>query len=77
MQIVVLSEEEDKWRWRLDENGIFTVKSVYMLLGTVFPSELVFNEQQLRVLNNIWKSPVPSKVIAFAESFAESDSNKG
>jgi hypothetical protein len=49
----------------LDVNG-FTVKSVYVLLGSVFPSESVFNEQQLRVLNNIWKSPVPSKVIAFS-----------
>jgi hypothetical protein len=50
MPIVIMSEEEDEWRWGLDVNG-FTVKSVYVLLGSVFPS--VFNEQQLRVLNNI------------------------
>jgi hypothetical protein len=66
MPIVIMSEEEDEWRWGLDVNGRFTVKSIYVLLGMVFPLESVFNEQQLRVLNNIWKSPVPSKVIAFS-----------
>jgi hypothetical protein len=42
------------------------VKSTYEFLGTIFSPEPNFGEQELRVLNNIWKSPAPSKVIAFS-----------
>jgi hypothetical protein len=63
---LVLSGEEDAWRWRLEDDGVFSVKSVYLLLGNIFAMEPEFGTQELRVFNNIWKSPVPSKVIAFA-----------
>jgi hypothetical protein len=62
---LVLSNETDHWNWVLEGNGSFTVKSVYLMLGAVFNSDSVFNDDQLRVLNNIWRSPTPSKVIAF------------
>jgi hypothetical protein len=63
---VELKEEEDEWRWVLEDNGSFSVKSVYLLLGRVFGQTSNLSDQDLRVLNNIWKSPAPSKVIAFA-----------
>jgi hypothetical protein len=66
LPMITFSEEEDVWKWLLEESGIFTVKSAYVLLGTVFPSDSDFNCQQLRVFNNIWKSSAPSKVIAFS-----------
>jgi hypothetical protein len=61
-----LSGEEDEWAWALEEDGMFSVKSTYEFLGTIFSPEPSFGEEELRVLNNIWKSPAPSKVIAFS-----------
>jgi hypothetical protein len=63
---LALSDVEDAWRWVVEESGVFTVKSAYLLLGNVFPSVSSFNDQELRIFNNIWKSPAPSKVIAFS-----------
>jgi hypothetical protein len=63
---LVVSEEEDKWKWEIEDSGAFSVKSVYLLLGNVFSTDLVFGDQELRVLNNIWRSPAPSKAIAFS-----------
>jgi hypothetical protein len=37
-----------------------------MLLGSMLSTDSTFSQQELRVLNNIWKSPAPSKVIAFS-----------
>ncbi|GAU50748.1 hypothetical protein TSUD_191120 [Trifolium subterraneum] len=45
---------------------MFTVKSAYLLLGTVFDPCSVFNAYELSVLNSIWRSPAPSKVLAFS-----------
>jgi hypothetical protein len=48
----------------LGEGGVFTVHSAYLFLGAVHES--IFNDHELRVFNNIWKSLAPSKVIAFS-----------
>ncbi|MCI28454.1 F-box family protein, partial [Trifolium medium] len=63
---VVFSGAEDEWRWRLEDGGLFSVSSVYGFLGRSFSSDTVFNDQELRVFKKIWKSPAPSKVIAFS-----------
>jgi hypothetical protein len=61
-----LTEEEDVWKWVLVDDGKFTVNSTYVFLGSIFSPVSDLGNQELRVLNNIWKSPAPSKVIAFS-----------
>jgi hypothetical protein len=57
--VLTLSDEEDVWKWELGEEGTFSVKSTYSFLGSIFSPESDFGVQELRVLNNIWKSPAP------------------
>jgi hypothetical protein len=64
--MVARSEENDRWFWSSEESGIFSVKLAYLLLGRVFVLELDFGPNELRVLNNIWRSSAPPKVIAFS-----------
>jgi len=60
------SNREDEWRWSLEESGAFTVKSAYAhLMGLVGPKGL-WNSDEERVFVRLWKSPAPSKVVAFA-----------
>jgi hypothetical protein len=61
-----LSEDVDEWRWGLEDDGLFSVKSMYLHIDSVFSPEPSLREDVLRVLKNIWKSPAPSKVIAFS-----------
>jgi hypothetical protein len=58
--------EEDRWDWVLDDGGSFSVRSTYLLMGSIFSPEPLLANHEFRVLNNIWKSPAPSKVIAFS-----------
>jgi hypothetical protein len=66
IELLEVREEEDEWSWELEDNGTFSVRSVYLALGNVFVPETMLSEQELRVLKYIWKSPAPSKVIAFS-----------
>jgi hypothetical protein len=61
-----LSEEEDEWRWEREGSGVFSVKSAYLLLGSVFDQASILTGPVLRVLSSMWKAPAPSKVLAFA-----------
>ncbi|GAU25119.1 hypothetical protein TSUD_274080 [Trifolium subterraneum] len=63
---MAFSTDDDVWYWGLEDGGVFTVKSAYLLLGRMFASFSMFNVCELRVLNSIWRSPAPSKVIAFS-----------
>jgi hypothetical protein len=63
---LVLSEVEDDWSWLPGEGGLFSVHSVYCILGNVFTPEVVFSEFELSVFRKMWKSPAPSKVLAFS-----------
>jgi hypothetical protein len=60
------SLNEDVWRWKLDDNGVFSVKSAYIRLKSVIDTEDVWGEEEKRVFANLWKCPAPSKVVAFA-----------
>ena len=60
------TQEDDVWRWRLEEEGRFTVKSMYKKLeGLLLEARSVMDDQG-RVFLNLWKSKAPSKVVAFS-----------
>ncbi|GAU28852.1 hypothetical protein TSUD_21890 [Trifolium subterraneum] len=63
---LAFSEVEDEWLWRLEDDGMFSVSSVYRHLSCVFSPASVLYDHELRVLYHIWKSLAPSKVIAFS-----------
>jgi len=60
------SHEEDRWRWGLEESGIFSVKSTYdKLVGLVLEEDL-WSMEEKSVFAKLWKSLAPSKVVAFS-----------
>jgi len=56
---------EDKWRWKLGDEGGYTVKSMYVKLDRRELAEGTNTEEEKRVFRLIWKVGVPSKVTAF------------
>jgi hypothetical protein len=58
--------EEDAWWWKLEENGRFTVKSMYSKLEGLRLVEGPSSNDQRRVFSKIWKCGAPSKVTAFS-----------
>lgn len=56
---------DDSWRWKLEEDGIFSVKSLYVKLEGRGLREEICPEDDRRVFRQIWKSGAPSKVAAF------------
>jgi hypothetical protein len=67
-RIVVFEEvgECDYWVRKLDNGGCFSVKSCYSLLERFEAGDSVIGGVENRVLNYIWKSPAPLKVLAFS-----------
>jgi len=62
---VILGEVNDKWRWTPEDSGIFLVSSSYRVLeGMILEDGL--NALEEGVFCNLWKSPAPSKVVAFS-----------
>jgi hypothetical protein len=61
-----LTSHEDVWRWKLEDKGVFSVKLAYLKLEGLVLHEDVWREEEKGVFSNLWKSPVPSKVVAFA-----------
>jgi len=57
---------EDDWYWKLEDGGDFTVKSIYKKLEGVASQNEVTGEEEKQVFSQLWKSPAPSKVVAFA-----------
>jgi len=58
-------QTEDVWWWRLEDEGKFSVKSMYKKLEGVMLDDRSFPLDQGRVFSRIWRSAVPSKVAAF------------
>jgi hypothetical protein len=50
----------------LEDSGSFSVKSAFLFLDSLFAPEPILGVEELRVLSLIWKSPAPSKVLAFS-----------
>lgn len=62
----LLGEEEDKWLWTPEEEGIFSVRSSYKVLEELVFLEDGLNELEEGVFANLWKSQTPSKVVTFS-----------
>jgi hypothetical protein len=66
LEPVMFTLEDDCWNWLPDEDGEFSVKSSYkILLKDLGEGDEVEGELG-RVLEHIWDSPAPSKVVAFS-----------
>jgi mannosylglycoprotein endo-beta-mannosidase len=61
-----LSMDADLWFWKPVSDGVFIVKSTYSLLFQEAYSEVEIGENVNRVFQQLWKSPAPSKLIAFS-----------
>jgi len=61
-----LREEDDKWLWLPEEGGAFLVRSSYRVLEEILLLEGGLNPLEEGVFTKLWKSPAPSKVIAFS-----------
>ncbi|GAU39090.1 hypothetical protein TSUD_321610 [Trifolium subterraneum] len=61
-----ISLESDKWSWILNSEGNFSVNSAYNFLLEEFDLDIVLDREGREVLEHIWDSPAPSKVIAFS-----------
>jgi len=55
----------DGWGWKLEEGGAFSVRSCYLKLVGLMSEEQVWSVEEKGVLETIWKSKAPLKVIAF------------
>jgi hypothetical protein len=62
----VLTSEEDRWVWLPDPDGNFSVNSSYKLLLEMSSNENGLDGNLVAVLDQLWGSPAPSKVIAFS-----------
>jgi hypothetical protein len=63
---VVLSPVEDSWCWLPDPDNGFSVNSSYKLLSEELLTNNEVDDDLERVLENIWSSSAPLKVIAFS-----------
>jgi hypothetical protein len=63
---VKLSTGTDVWWWKVDPEGVFLVKSAYSLLLAELSDMVDSGGRVNPVFDFIWKSPAPSKLIAFS-----------
>jgi hypothetical protein len=61
-----LNSNSDLWLWKPDSDGDFTVKSTYSLLFREVYLEVEYEDNVKRVFRHLWRSPAPSKLIAFS-----------
>lgn len=62
----VLTQEEDKWWWNLDDKGEYSVKSAYTKLVGLVLTEDSWQIDEKRVFQDLWAIKAPSKVVAFS-----------
>jgi hypothetical protein len=59
-----VSHEKDGWKWRLDDDRVFSVSSMYKVLEGLLILEDGLNPMEEKVFGYLWKCPAPSKVVA-------------
>jgi hypothetical protein len=57
---------KDSWKWKLEGEGGFSVKSLYKKLDGVLMGADGCPEEERKAFTQIWKSGAPSKVVAFS-----------
>jgi len=62
---VELSQGVDEWCWKIEENGMFSVRSIYKKLEALTALDEVSGEET-RVFTQVWKCAAPSKVVALS-----------
>jgi hypothetical protein len=62
---VVLSNDIDVWKWKLNLEDGFSVKSAYDALVEVGDSSSL-GDYEMKIFSYIWESPAPSKVVSFS-----------
>lgn len=60
------SQGEDVWKWNLEVEGGFSVRSMYKKLEVISSGEEGREEEDNKVFSHIWKSGAPSRVVVFA-----------
>jgi hypothetical protein len=58
----------DRWRWKSDPMGVFTVKSCYSMLNEEQPAAML-DGNALISIKKLWKIDAPSKAIVFGWRF--------
>jgi mannosylglycoprotein endo-beta-mannosidase len=62
---VRLSQEIDEWKWIINSEEGFTVKSAYDLLVDYGESPIL-SSYEMKIFTKIWESPAPSKMVVFS-----------
>jgi len=63
---VVLREGVDRWCWKPEEGGVFSIKSCFDILQDLWLVDGVLSGGEEVVFQNLWKSKATSKVLAFS-----------
>jgi hypothetical protein len=66
LENVRLSHEVDCWRWNIESEGCFSVKSTYGSLANELLESVCLTFFEAKIFKNIWESATPSKVIVFS-----------
>ncbi|WJX91754.1 hypothetical protein P8452_73481 [Trifolium repens] len=63
---ITLSDFEDKWRWKSDVDGEFSVKSTYALISNLSAGRGNWDNNLAAAFKALWNCPAPSKVLDFS-----------
>jgi hypothetical protein len=64
---VHFSSMDDEWKCHHSPGAMFTVNSIFGFLSdSISPPPVTLNVEKLSLLEQLWKSKAPSKVIVFS-----------